>query len=91
MFSKCLYDIAVTSNGIWVYARLPFLSDEDCRAVRIDLRICIRIDINGSSGTMVASKSIASPVISTDALDRELLRSIVDLCKYLPDVIRDGA
>ena len=91
MFSKCLHNITVASNGIRIHARLPFISDENCCTVYIDLRVCVRIDINGSSRTMVASKSVASPVVSADTLDRELLRSIIDLCKDLLYIIRDGA
>lgn len=83
MFSKCFHNITVTTNRIRIYARLPLFSDKYSRTVCIDLRIRVRIDINGQPKAMFTFHTVASPVISTDTLNRELLRSIIDFCKNL--------
>ena len=83
MFSKCFHNITVTTNRIRIYAWLPLFSDKYSRTVCIDLRIRVRIDINGQPKAMFTFHTVASPVISTDTLNRELLRSIIDFCKNL--------
>lgn len=90
IFSKGLYHIAVTADGIRVYARLPFISHQD-RAVHPHLRILVRIDVDGHSRAVIAAQPVAAPAVSADALDGELLRSIVDLCKNGLHLVRDAA
>ena len=89
MFSECLYDITVTTDRIRIYAWLPFISNKNRFAICIYLWVCVRVNINGQTQAVIASHSVASPVISANTFDRELFRSIIDFCKNLFYLICD--
>ena len=78
MFSECLYDITVTTDRIRIYAWLPLISNKNRFAICIYLWVCVRVNINGQTQAVIASHSVASPVISANTFDRELFHRQTD-------------
>lgn len=90
MGTEGLHHVAVAADGIGVDARLPLAAHEH-RSVGTNLGILIRVDVDGKAGAVIAGEAVASPAITAQAVDRELLRPIIDLRENRFHIICNGA